>query len=724
MGWEEDFLGKLDSWTNKAFEYHPWNVGSQVWGFGTGGSGGAAQPYNTLSGQLAGLSGDLRQFSGTQWDRSQQGLYGALGMTQPSTYYGQNIAYNTGPGPMERSFSYLDNAYRSGPQYSQNAYTGFQQALAQPSATSGTYGSQVQRTGGTTAQQSLYGNTNIGSSYAAGAYNPYQYSSPGAAERTGSLGYSQLSGPGMYEQQAGNLATQMQGQNFLGRLYSGDAGMGAAGGYATAGRSEGYRPTDTTWGQNYAAGVGQRMAGPTSTAQVAGGVGQYIQGGGFNGQEAAQLYRNAGMNDRAQGYYQGANQVQGFAGGLGKQLNDAGSLETFADKYLQTGSNPYLDRLREQGTQRMNAEAAARGKFKSAGTLDRIGNYNAAMDAESFKYAGDLAAQSQAAKQGRLGQAQGLAESSSRERMGQGSALQGLDQAIASSRMGQAHGLHALEGDRSRTSLAQAGALQSLGGQLDTTRMQREDALARAAGMASGESLANTGNQMQANQLADQTRLARLSGMSGLAAAADGQGLSALSAAAGALQGGQTAANQRLSTLGGLSSSAQGAELARLAGGMTAAGQADAGTLGRLGMGLNYAQGADQSTLAAALGTMNMSGQLDAATLQRLQAQMGAANQMDAFGYQGLAGLANSANYAQAAQQSRYGQGYDMLAGSDALRAGLFGGFYGAGMNASGSAYTDSINALANAYQMRAQGQMAQQQQPLAWLTALAPYIA
>ena len=47
---------------------------------------------------------------------------------------------------------------------------------------------------------------------------------------------------------------------------------------------------------------------------------------------------------------------------------------------------------------------------------------------------------------------------------------------------------------------------------------------------------------------------------------------------------------------------------------------------------------------------------------------------------------------------------------------------YGLGMQHSGQGYSDAINALANAYNIRAQGQMAQQQQPFELLKILTAF--
>jgi len=669
--------------------------------------GDPAQGYKTAAKGAAQAHVGFGELSDRSWDRQMEGMWGAMGMTNPSATYAQSLA-SAPRGAMENAYGGIWQGYQT-PGTMAGSYPGLHSALSGPSATGSTYQQGQYRLGGPTSQQSLAGSTQWGPTTSSQQYgqNAWQYNQPTSMQGfMGSTG-SQLRAPGMFEQQAGGMAAQAQQPSYMARLYENNWG-----GYGTAGKTESFRAKDVNYAQDYAAGANQRMAGPTTTAQAAGGIGSYIQGAGFNGTEAGNLYRTAQMNDRAGQPYGAANDVGQLQSRIGGDMEKEGTLEAFANSYLQSGSNPYLDRMREQGVQRMNAEAAARGKFKSAGTLDRIGNYNAAMDAEAFKYAGDLAAQSQAAKMGRLGQRQGLAESASGETFRRGTGLQGLDQALAASQMGRAQGLHALEGDRSRASLGQAGALMGLAGQMEGEFQGRENALSRAAGMAGSEAMGNQQFALQASQAADNTRLARLAGMSGLAGAADTGNLSQLNAASGILQAGQGMGQDRIGMLGNFSGQLDAGQLARLQASQAAAGGVDSALMAQRGLQQNYAQGADSSSLAAMMGMGSLANQYDANSLARIGAQWGMGSDMDANSLARLSGLTNAANLTQQSERLRMGDAYDALYRSDALRSQLYGGFYQNAGNLYSDAQTAAWNALAQRYGLMGQGQAATAQVP------------
>lgn len=701
------FWNTAKKWGGKAYSYTP--IGAyhtRVLKPVLDGALHPGDPYKQLSEQLRAMSGDMREFSDTQWDRQMQGLQGAMGQTQGSTDYARMLA-NQGPGAMEDAWSYLQQQYRN-PSNMQQNWAGLSSQLQAPTSTSSVWNQAQSQLRMPTQQQDL-SRQSFDPSRTAGAYAGYQnmFQAPGQMEQFGQTANTQLGKAGVGEtwqqQNQGNYSQPTS----TARLYENNWG-----GWADAGKTEGFKAQNSTYSQDYGKAANERMSGPTTTMAMAGGIGSKIGEGTFNGSEASQLYRNSGMNDRAQGYYQGANQVQGFAGGLGKQLNDEGLMEQFANKYIQTGSNPFLDRQKQQGTAAINAELASRGKFKSAAGVDRVGSYQGALDAEAFKYAADIAGAGQGAKMSRLGQAQGLAEASSGERFRQGAGLQGLDQAISASKQGVARGLGDIEGMRASNRLGQANALQSLAGQMEGEYQGREGALARAAGMSTDEFMGNQAFDLQSRQASDAVKLQRMAGRDALAGQNDAMNLDWLNSGRDTAFMGQKATEGRLNTLGGIMNNAQLAGLQRASTGMNAAYQTDQDYMAREQERRMRAAGADSSSLAAMLGLNTIAGQNDTENRLRIGDQWDMFQNMDADTISRLSGYGQNANLAQQSQRLRQDDAFRSLLGSDALRSGLYGGFYGQGGQMSGSAYTDSMNALANALGMGAQGNAMNQQAP------------
>lgn len=128
---------------------------------------------------------------------------------------------------------------------------------------------------------------------------------------------------------------------------------------------------------------------------------------------------------------------EGYGPGFGEtygqqhigQYDQPTALETFANQQLN-GNNPYYDRLRQQQSDAINQQMAARGHYNSGGALSALGNADAALYAQQFQDMGNL-----------LGQASNLGLNRLNAGMGQAGNIQGLTQQRLGQQFGEASDL-------------------------------------------------------------------------------------------------------------------------------------------------------------------------------------------------------------------------------------------------------------------------------------------
>ena len=96
----------------------------------------------------------------------------------------------------------------------------------------------------------------------------------------------------------------------------------------------------------------------------------------------------------------------GFGETYGKehigQYDQPTMLENFAQQQMN-GNNPYYDRLRQQQSDAINQQMAARGHYNSGGALAALGNADAALYADQFANMGNLVGQASNLGLNRLG---------------------------------------------------------------------------------------------------------------------------------------------------------------------------------------------------------------------------------------------------------------------------------------------------------------------------------
>lgn len=339
-----------------------------------------------------------------------------------------------------------------------------------------------------------------------------------------------------YGAASGGAPSYTQTQGFPGTSSNGaynPSGGGVPGGAAGA-------PNSTWWGDPAQASLenafnqfGGAFLNPTNTQQL-NGTNPYGQqlGGEILGRNASALYGNttnsqnnlAGLNsqvNRPSELVQNAGQLGDIFGGAGNaqnyfkqaqgQLNTPGALEQFAASSLN-GTNPYYERLGQQGRAAIDQSAASRGAYGAGGSLAALGNYQGALDAANFQNQGQLQGAAQQAQQARVGLGGTLSQSADSSALGQGNALSSMYQNMFGDRM-QAQGL-------------------------GVTGNQAADQsnIARLAGMTN---MVNNG---------DQTTLARLAGQLGLANSADTQGLNSLNSYFNQAGNAQQAGGQRVNS--------------------------------------------------------------------------------------------------------------------------------------------------------------------------------
>lgn len=487
-----------------------------------------------------------------------------------------------------------------------------------------------------------------------GAYNQYQQYMQQPSSTQGAYGYMQ-----------GQLQQPMQGQGAYDRNRMANAQPGSGEQWVASMQGAYRQPTNSqTFYNNFMGELGN--AGRSEQFQVNPG-----QQDIYN-QRANELYGSQtkpGYLDQNAGEigsrFRGADDVAQYASRNLPQLESQGIYEQWAESAIN-GSNPMQDRIREKGLAQLNQEMARRGHFNSGGAGTAIGNYLAEQNAQEFAQKSELAKGAQGMQLQRLGQGQGLAEGSAGNKIGVGSALQGLY------------------------------------AQQDESKLGRDSLAAQIARDNAQQDLASQSLMMQGNRDADAAKLARLQGLSGMAGQADSTSLAQLNSGTDAAFRSQDAARNR-----GLDDFSQAnqldqTQLSRLIAQMQGAQQNDQTNMDRYKTQFGMAQGVDQSVMDRYGMLGNLAGQEDDGRLGYLNAQGNMAFQTQ--------GANQTRIDSQNAERDR---AFANQFGISEGLANTYSDFYGKGMDASGQAMTNSINANANAAQLRAQGQIANS--PMQW---------
>jgi hypothetical protein len=359
------------------------------------------------------------------------------------------------------------------------------------------------------------------------------------------------------------------------------------------------------------------------------------------------------------GYVRDAGDVSNYYASQQGALQGPGQYEQFVTADIN-GTNPAYERTRQQGIAGINQEMARRGNFNSGGAMTAIGNYTGALDAADYENRANRAKSAQGMELSRIAQGTQSAAASSSNKLAQGQALQGIDVGNEAGGMArQRFGLDAMK-------------------------------------QASDESLAGQELGLKAAGQGDSQQLARLAGLQNMGKGADDYRLQQLAQ-------GQNAA-----------SDAQSQALARMMGGMNNANQLDQTRLAsdqqgleRLMASFNMSKGADDYRMQQGKQFFDMGRLTDQSNMDRYKEMFTQATGADDFDLRQLIAGGTMAGGAQDAEQKRKLQAFAAQMGISEGQAQLFAQFYGQGGSLSGQAFSDSVNAGANAAQLRGQAQNA-----------------
>lgn len=632
--------------------------------------------------QLGALGQRAIDYSGTQWDRSQQGQAGANGAW----------------GNADRSLGGY-NSYISNPGYSENGFNAYGGNYLQPGNQQGLYNSLGQRYGqhGTNSQgaydnlPSWFGANNSQDVYGG------MYGGPSNREHAFNQVGSNLLGPSRsgqaYDNTFGNVyGNPTQGEGYVSRNlnYFSQPGMleGAAPGLAgqARGSADPSKLAFNTLGSQFTnagfltdqAEARNRQLGNQLQADLAKHEAGYDNRQG----ELSKLSPEIG------GAFRNANDVQGFAQRNGGQLEHQGMGEQFAQRFLDE-SNPYNERMQKKLTDSMNQQLAARGMYSGGGALTSLGNALGEFNAQNYKNMADVSARGQDLQTSRLRQGQSLAESASGEKQALGKNLQGL-----------------------------GTGLESEWAQKEGIKIADRDSLSRNA---QGLMAMN----LQGARQGEDARLAGARGYMDAAGQASGADLAAASGAAGIYGAGQGAGLSRMMGGGQLSLDAGRQSIDRANGGMSAVNGVDNIDLNRaMGYG-NLAAGADVGRDSITDLRLRGAGAADGVNTSRAGLRMQGAGMADASGMDRdrlLAGIAGGADGTRLAGLNGY---FSTAGGIDTLRnsqrvtslatalgisqgeAASILGFTGLGMKEAGDAFDTGLNAMSTGIGEEAKGRAA-----------------
>lgn len=381
---------------------------------------------------------------------------------------------------------------------------------------------------------------------------------------------------------------------------------------------------------------------------------------GYANQAQGQTRLEGAQGAEVGNMFRGANNVNQFSQSAMPQLQNKGTYEQFVESDIG-GYNPELARSTNQGLARVNQEMARRGQFNSGGANTAIGEFLGSQAAADYQNKANRAQSAQGMQMARLGEGRQLAQAGSGETMGQASGLQGL----------------AGTQDAQRLERQQFGANTALAAADKGIAMQNTNLTAE-------------GLKLQAANNADSQRNARLNNLQGMASAGDDAWM------------------RQQQMAGNFAGQAQTAQMARLMGGMSAGQMVDQGQLQRLQAQYGMQSGADDRNLQRGRFQFDMGRQADEGDLARMLGLNTAANASDRAGIDRL-----KAYFEQAGNvDQRTKDAMSSLFGINDAQGGQYGQFYGQGGQLSGQSYADAIDAMANAYGLRAQGGAARAQLP------------
>jgi hypothetical protein len=423
---------------------------------------------------------------------------------------------------------------------------------------------------------------------------------------------------------------------------------------------------------NFADQFGKQLTGQYSQQELAYKPGNYDTAGAgerFNDT----LQQNLGQAGRAEGLqYQNTSNMSDFAGGLAQAQGEgathalgneimghyrgANDVENYANQQMgglgQKGLYEQFVQSDIMGNNPASQRETDQGLARINQEMARRGGFKSGgADTAIGNFLGEMGAKDYQNRAMRAQSAQGMELS----RIGAGQSL-----ATASA----------------QGKLAQGSAQQGLAGQLDAEKMSRLAMQMQAQQGASTEGFANSRGRMDYAQAADQGNLSRQQMM---------------------LSGANMAQNQ---------------ELNRLQAGMSAAGQSDRGQLDRMNAAYGYQSGAERDTLARQNTLFGMAHSNDQNDLARygMLGQLAGQNDQTRLAY--LTGGGNMANQTTQANQTDARDRFSSRYNLDQAQAGNIGNFYGMGMQGYDTAQGNSLNALANYYQLMGQGQSANAAMP------------
>lgn len=439
-------------------------------GYGLGNQ--AAQGSNTAAQGASAASGGYGDLANWQWDTAMGGLGAAQGAYNPSNALWQGTYGNQGPNALDQWWGQNQAAFNQ-PTASQGAMNQFQTYMQQPTMAGSAYQNAQGQLGYSQGKDyyDRFGGQMQNRSQQEMAYNPNNYSSPGAAESFYGQAQGTLGGPGR--------AAQL---NYQDTTNMGDFARGLGG-------QQGQGATNQGAGE-----IGNYYRGANDVSQYAGGQMGQLTGPGTYEQFVTQDINgtNPMMQRQTDQGLARINQEQARRGGF-----RSGSADTQVGNFLgEMGAREYDQRAdRAQSAQQMQlsrigagtglAQASAQGKLAQGQGLQ------------------GLAGQQDAEKMGRLGQQLQAQQGASAESLANSQGRMNYAQAGDQNDLARMQMLGGFAGQAQNAEMARLAGGMNAAGQSDQGFMARQQA---GYGMAQG---------------ADQSNLARLMGLQGMAQGAD-----------------------------------------------------------------------------------------------------------------------------------------------------------------------------------------------------------
>lgn len=355
--------------------------------------------------------------------------------------------------------------------------------------------------------------------------------------------YRQMAGQytaqGMTDQQYQNTSSALSGPTATSGAYGG--AQGALGGQSA---SQGYYGANQ--GAYSAPGAAEQLGGQAASLYGQGtgnAQGAYTSAQGMvGGPNALDQHADA----IGQGF-NGATQIQDFAGRQGANYETPGMLEQFAQQAL-TGTNPYYQQLSREGLAAVDQGNIARGAYAGTGGMLADARYQSNLDAQQYQQMQGLLQNAQSDQMQRLAQGGTLAGQASAETMARNQSLEGLYNQQFQDKNTAANTL--IQGGTA----ADTSRLQTLAGMSNMATSAETAATNRLRAGADAASNADTSNVNQQATLgalanmADTSLNARMTTLGTQANQADTQRQNALNNLFGAAQNTQGAEQQRINS--------------------------------------------------------------------------------------------------------------------------------------------------------------------------------